>query len=141
MAGSWESRRRALRGATLDGSSVDLAIDGRDRLTWVNFWTTTCEPHRTEMPAMQALGERYGERLLILGVDWGEAIDSVADFVGRYAVRYPIVLDPTLDTFDAWNSTDGLPRHFFVNGDGVVVRQIIGPIDPDEMVTILEELL
>ena len=131
----------ALRGETLDGSAIDLAIDGRDRLTWVNFWATSCEPCRTEMPAMQALAERYGHRLLVVGVDWGEATDSVADFVTRYEVRYPIVLDPTLDTFYAWNPVDGLPRHFFVDGDGVVVRQVIGPLDPEGMVTILEELL
>lgn len=90
---------------------------------------------------MQALGERYADRLLIVGVDWGEATDSVADFVARYEVRYPIVLDPTLDTFYAWNPIDGLPRHFFVDGHGVVVRQVIGPLHPDAMVTILEELL
>lgn len=131
----------ALRGQTLDGSMIDLAVDGRDRLTWVNFWATSCEPCRTEMPAMQAIGERYADRLLILGVDWGEATDSVADFVARYEVRYPIVLDPTLDTFYAWNATDGLPRHFFVDADGMVVRQVIGPLDPDEMVAMLEELL
>jgi thiol-disulfide isomerase/thioredoxin len=131
----------ALRGDTLDGSSVDLAVDGRGQLTWVNFWATSCEPCRTEMPAMQALAERYAGRLLVLGVDWGEATESVADFVARYEVRYPIVLDPTLDTFYAWNQTDGLPRHFFVDGNGVVVRQVIGPLDPAAMVTILDELL
>lgn len=131
----------ALRGATLDGSMIDLAVDGRDRLTWVNFWATSCEPCRTEMPAMQALGERYPGRLLILGVNWGEATDSIADFVGRYEVDYPIVLDPTLDTYYAWNPTDGLPRHFFVDGDGIVVRQVIGPLAPSAMVEILDELL
>lgn len=131
----------ALRGETLDGSSIDLAADGRGRLTWVNFWATSCEPCRTEMPAMQALAKRYDDRLLILGVDWGEAADSVSDFVSRYEVRYPIVLDPMLDTFYAWNPTDGLPRHFFVDGNGTVVREIIGPLDPGDMVAILEELL
>lgn len=131
----------ALRGETLDGSAIDLANDGSGRLTWVNFWATSCEPCRTEMPAMQALAERYDEQLLVLGVNWGESRDSVADFVDRYAVRYPIVLDPTLATFYGWNATDGLPRHFFVDGEGTVVREFMGPLAPSAMVEILDELL
>ena len=77
----------------------------------------------------------------MLGVNWGESRDSVADFVDRYAVRYPIVLDPTLATFYGWNTTDGLPRHFFVDGEGTVVREVIGPLAPSAMVEILDELL
>jgi thiol-disulfide isomerase/thioredoxin len=130
-----------LIGATLDGNRIDLAAAGAGRLTWVNFWATSCEPCRAEMPAMQALAERYADELLVLGVNWGEDTDSVGDFVGRYEVRYPIVMDPTLDTFYAWNPSDGLPRHFFVDGEGTVVREVIGPVPPDEMLAIIEDLL
>ncbi|HLE59591.1 MAG TPA: TlpA disulfide reductase family protein [Candidatus Limnocylindria bacterium] len=115
--------------------------DGAGRLTWVNFWATNCEPCRTEMPAMQRLADAYGDRLLILGVDFGEARDTVTDFTERYAIRYPILLDPTLDTFFAWSAAAGLPRHYFVDGDGIVVREIIGPLEPARMVSLLADLL
>jgi thiol-disulfide isomerase/thioredoxin len=115
--------------------------DGAGRLTWVNFWATNCEPCRTEMPAMQRLANAYGDRLLILGVDWGESRASVEDFVSRYAIAYPVLLDPTLDNFYRWSSVDGLPRHYFVDGDGTVVREVIGPLDPTRMAAIVDELL
>jgi thiol-disulfide isomerase/thioredoxin len=115
--------------------------DGAGRLTWVNFWATNCEPCRTEMPAMQRLAEAYGARLLILGVDRGESRASVQDFVSRYEIAYPILLDPTLDNFYRWSSLDGLPRHYFVDGEGMVVREVIGPLAPARMAAILEELL
>jgi thiol-disulfide isomerase/thioredoxin len=124
----------------LYGRSWTLA-NGRGRITWVNFWATNCEPCRTEMPAMQRLSEVYGSRLLILGVDWGEERSAVADFARRYAIHYPILLDPTLDNFYRWASRGGLPRHYFVDGNGTVVREIIGPLDPTRMATILAELL
>jgi thiol-disulfide isomerase/thioredoxin len=130
----------SLSAVGLDGRTWSLA-DGRDRLTWVNFWATSCEPCRTEMPAMQALAETYGERLLVLGVDWGDSRTAVEDFVARYAIGYPILLDPELAAADAWGATAGLPRHFFVDGNGVVVREVIGELPPNRMVAILEDLI
>lgn len=90
---------------------------------------------------MQRLADAYGERLLVLGVNRGEAADGVRDFVARYGVSYPILLDPRLDNWYAWATGEGLPRHYFVDGDGVVVREIIGPLSPARMVALLEELI
>jgi thiol-disulfide isomerase/thioredoxin len=128
-------------------SADDLAgrhwtlADGATRVTWVNFWATNCEPCRTEMPAMQRLADAYGDRLLILGLDWGESRASVTDFVDRYEISYPILLDSSLDNFYRWSGRTGLPRHYFVDGSGTVVREIIGPLAPARMLEIVEELL
>ena len=130
----------ALEAVDLDGRRWSLD-SGEDRIVWVNFWATSCEPCRTEMPAMERLAEAYADELLILGVDWGEGRDSVVDFVERYGVTYPILLDPTLENYYRWATADGLPRHYFVGADGVVLREVIGPLDPSQMVAIVEELL
>ncbi|MGZ8481895.1 MAG: TlpA family protein disulfide reductase [Candidatus Limnocylindria bacterium] len=130
----------ALEAMDLDGRAWSLATDDAP-ITWVNFWATSCEPCRTEMPAMQRLAEAHEGELLVLGVDWGEGSDAVRDFVHRYGITYPILLDPTLDNYYRWASTDGLPRHYFVGSDGIVLREIIGPLDPAQMVAIVDELL
>jgi len=124
----------------LDGRTWSVA-DADGRLVWVNFWATSCEPCRTEMPAMQRIAEEYANDLLVLGVDWGEGRDAVTDFVDRYGVTYPILLDPTLDTYYRWAGTDGLPRHYFIGTEGTVLREVIGPLDPARMVAIIDELL
>jgi len=129
-----------LRAEALDGRTWSVA-DADGRLVWVNFWATSCEPCRTEMPAMQRLAEAYPGELLILGIDWGEGRDAVTDFVDRYGVEYPILLDPTLETYYRWAGTDGLPRHYFIGAEGTVLREVVGPLDPSRMVAILEELL
>ena len=124
----------------LDGRAWSLT-DADGRLVWVNFWATSCDPCRTEMPAMQRLAEEYADELLILGVDWGEERGGVEDFVARYGVDYPILLDPGLDTYYRWAGTDGLPRHYFIGAEGTVLREIVGPLDPARMVAIVEDLL
>ena len=124
----------------LDGRTWSVA-DADGRLVWVNFWATSCEPCRTEMPAMERLATAYADDLLILGVDWGEGRDAVTDFVERYAVTYPILLDPSLEIYYRWAGTDGLPRHYFIGPEGTVLREVVGPLDPARMVAILDELL
>lgn len=130
----------ALVAQGLDGRTHSLA-DADGRLVWVNFWATSCEPCRTEMPAMQRIAEAYADDVLILGVDWGEERGSVVDFVERYGVEYPILLDPGLEAYYRWASSDGLPRHYFIGQAGTVLREVIGPLEPARMLAILEELL
>jgi thiol-disulfide isomerase/thioredoxin len=130
----------ALEAMDLEGRAWSLATADAP-ITWVNFWATSCEPCRTEMPAMQRLAQAHERELLVLGVDWGEGSDAVRDFVDRYGITYPILLDPSLENYYRWASTDGLPRHYFIGADGTVLREIIGPLDPAQMVAILDELL
>lgn len=130
----------SLTAVDLDGRTWSIE-DGRGRLTWINYWATWCPPCRTEMPAMQRFSEQYGDRLLILGVNWAEERSTVEDFVARYAITYPILLDPTLDNFYRWSPQFGLPRHYFVDERGVVVREILGELPPAEMARLLDELL
>jgi thiol-disulfide isomerase/thioredoxin len=115
--------------------------DADGRMVWVNFWATWCPPCRTEMPAMQALAEAHPDELLILGVDWGEERAVVADFAARYAIDYPILLDPSLENFYRWAGDAGLPRHYFIDRNGVVVREVLGPLVPALMIEIVDELL
>jgi hypothetical protein len=77
----------------------------------------------------------------VLGVNWGEERTSVQQFASRYAIRYPILLDPTLVNFYRYTQAAGLPRHYFVDGRGIVVREVIGELDPARMVGILSDLL
>jgi thiol-disulfide isomerase/thioredoxin len=126
--------------AALDGRAWSLA-DADAPLVWVNFWAVSCEPCRTEMPAMQRIAEAYEGRVEIVGVNWGEGADVVAGFVERYAIGYPILLDPGLTAYYRWAGVDGLPRHYFIGPEGTVLREIIGPLDPARMVGIVEELL
>jgi cytochrome c biogenesis protein CcmG, thiol:disulfide interchange protein DsbE len=124
----------------VDGATWSTA-DFEGRLVWVNFWATSCEPCRTEMPAMERLAAAYPEELLVLGVNWGEGREAVIDFVDRYGITYPILMDPGLRAYYEWAATDGLPRHAFIGPEGTIVREVVGPLEPARMVEIVEELL
>lgn len=126
---------------SLDGSAIDLQTM-RGRVVWLNFWTTTCVPCRTEMPAMQRLVEQYAdEGLIIVGIDVGEGADSVGAFVDELGVRYPIVLDFDSAIFNRYSPLFGVPRHYFVDRGGTIAAARIGELRPAEMEPLITELL
>lgn len=126
---------------TLDGQVIDLdALRGQ--VVWLNFWTTTCVPCRTEMPAMQRLADRYrDEGLTVVGIDVGEGRESVRAFVDGLGVRYPIVLDLDSTIFSRYSPLFGVPRHYFVGRDGSITAIRIGELRPEEMEPLVLELL
>ena len=125
----------------LEGAPVDL--EGmRGRVVWLNFWTTSCVPCRTEMPAMQRLAAEYADDgLTVVGIDVGEGADSVREFVDELGVSYPIVLDFDSAIFNRYSPVFGVPRHYFVGRDGTIVAARIGELRPDEMEPLVVELL
>lgn len=126
---------------TLNGETIDLE-ELRGQVVWVNFWTTSCIPCRTEMPAMQEMADRYADRgLTIVGVDVGEGTDSVREFVDELRVTYPIVMDFDSTIFSRYSPLFGVPRHYFVGRDGKVVAARIGELRPEEMAPLVDELL
>lgn len=126
---------------TLDGETIELA-NLRGQVVWLNFWTTSCVPCRTEMPAMEELAQRYAaDGLSVIGIDVGEGADSVRSFVDEVGVTYPIVLDFDSVIFNRYSPLFGVPRHYFVGRDGTIVAARIGELRPDEMEPLVRELL
>lgn len=127
--------------STLNGETIDLA-QMRGQVVWVNFWTTSCIPCRTEMPAVQELAERYADQgLAVVGVDVGEGTNSVREFVDEVGVTYPIVMDFDSTIFSRYSPLFGVPRHYFVGRDGKIVAARIGELRPEEMAPLVDELL
>lgn len=123
------------------GAPVDLE-DMRGRVVWLNFWTTSCVPCRTEMPAMQRLADRYaGEGLSVVGINVGEGAASVRAFVDDLGVRYPIVLDLESTILNRYSPLFGVPRHYFVGRDGTIVAARVGELQPAEMEPLVLSLL
>lgn len=125
----------------LEGAPVDLE-SLRGQVVWLNFWTTSCVPCRTEMPAMQRLADEYADDgLTVVGIDVGEGADSVREFIDEFGVRYPIVLDFDSTIFNRYSPLFGVPRHYFVGRDGTIVAARIGELRPDEMEPLVRQLL
>jgi thiol-disulfide isomerase/thioredoxin len=111
----------------LDGRRWTLASQ-RGRVVLVNFWATWCEPCRAEMPSLQALAERMGDKLAVVGVNYQEGEPRVRGFVERMSLRFPIVLDRDGEAAKAWTRRI-FPTTVLVDPRGRAHTVVVGEID------------
>ncbi len=103
----------------LTGNPVQLA-DTRGKVVLLNAWATWCPPCLAEMPDLQQYYElHHNEPFILLGVNIGERVEVVEDFVGRSGLSFPIWLDPGEETLRALK-TISLPTSIVIDPEGVV---------------------
>ena len=105
---------------TLNGGHLSLAsLKGRPVV--LNFWASWCVPCREEAPQLRDLSEKQSQGgLAVVGVVFSDKnLGAVKSFVQEYALAYPSLLDPRLDTSIAYG-VSGVPETFFIDKAGVV---------------------
>jgi thiol-disulfide isomerase/thioredoxin len=119
--------RPALRVATLDGKTFDLA-DQRGKWTIVNFWATWCAPCLKEMPELSAL-DAMREHIVVVGLAYEDNTpEAMQAFMQEHPVVYPIALVDVYDPPSDFETPRGLPMTYLIGPDGAVAKRYMGPV-------------
>lgn len=87
----------------------------------LNLWASWCGPCRRELPHVQRLHERAGDRVRVLGVDYQDNDPKAAlQLAAAAGVTYPLLSDPT-GQVRAPLGVVALPQTIFVDARGSVV--------------------
>jgi peroxiredoxin len=111
----------------LAGQTVRLS-DLLGKPVLLNFWATWCPPCRAELPALQAAHERYGDAVVILGVDVSETAAQVLQFAPQYGLTYPILLDQDGAVSGSLYGVRGVPTSLVIGADGILSARHVGPL-------------
>ena len=112
----------------VDGQEYNLA-SLRGRTVIVNFWATWCGPCVAEMPSLQTLAARLGERkAIVLGVNYHESAQKIRDFQTRYRLNFPLLRDAWQEASGAWK-VSVLPTTFIVDASGILRYRVVGEVD------------
>ena len=125
----------------LDGE-VRLA-DYRGKLVLLNFWATWCPPCVAEVPSLNNLYERFrDDGLVVLAVSVDTEEDVYRQFLDRFGVTFPTVLDPERIVSSRYGTLK-YPESYLINREGAVVQKYVGAEDwgSTEIVNYLRSLL
>jgi thiol-disulfide isomerase/thioredoxin len=118
----------ALKLADANGRELRLE-DLRGKTVVVNFWATWCEPCREEMPSLDRLRAKLGEKSLeVVAVNVGEAPERVARFTRDVPVSFPIVYDRDSTMAKRWK-VRGYPTSYVIGPDGRIRYYFVGELD------------
>jgi len=111
----------------MDGE-VHALEDYRGKVVLVNFWATWCPPCRKEMPALEALYKKLGDKdFVVLAINQWEDPDHVFAYTGELNVfpTFPILFDPDSAVSQLYH-VKGLPTSFLVDPQGRLVYRAVG---------------
>ena len=126
-----------------DGKTLSLR-DFAGKLVLVNLWATWCAPCRHEMPSLERLQTRLGDKITILAIseDRGGS-KAVAPFIAKLGLKaVKTYLDPESAVGRAFK-VDGLPTSFLIDRQGRVLGRVEGEAEWDspKMLAIIDPLL
>lgn len=104
----------------------------------INFWYSTCEPCRREMPVLAYAHEKYGSKISFLGLNMNDSASVAKEFAEKYNVKYEIAFDPS-GSFISGLGIATAPTTLFVSKDGVVLDQVAGELTTEKLDALIAE--
>jgi peroxiredoxin len=112
---------------TAVGESYTLS-DFRGQPVVLNFWASWCGPCRVEMPFFERTQLKYNGQAAVIGVNQGEAAETLQEFGVRQNISYPLLVDDD-NTVNLSYNVVSLPTTIFIDADGVVEEVIVGIVN------------
>lgn len=117
-----------------DGKPVTIAEFKGKKVVLLDIWTYSCINCQRTIPYLVAWDEKYRDAgLEIIGLHTPEfafekLIKNVENAVGKFGIKYPVVLDNDYATWNAFGN-QYWPRKYLISVDGNIVYDHIGEGD------------
>ncbi|MEK4627415.1 TlpA disulfide reductase family protein [Solibacillus sp. FSL R7-0682] len=125
---------------TLDGKIVELK-DTRGKITILNFWASWCSPCQMEAPHLQTFYENNKDMVEILAVNITskDVRKDVEKFANEHQITFPVLLDETGDVSTMYGAFT-IPTTIFLNEEGVIVQEFVGPMEEAFLTEVVESI-
>ena len=128
--------------------NIHTLADYKGKVIFLNFWGTWCPPCRMEMPAIQALYEKYGEDdpdVAVLGVTFPgtgreRSKEEIADFLSENGYTYPTLMDTSAGLMYQYGIT-AYPTTFMIDRGGNIYGYVSGALSEEMMESIIQQTL
>ena len=124
---------------TLKGK-IFKSSDLKNKAVILNFWATWCVPCIHEMPELnKAYTSFKNDDVEIIAINFAETRSEVDEFVNKYHLEFPILLDKYGDVSQDYRVRN-LPVTYFISPDGIIMDLVLGGITQKLIETKLKQL-
>ena len=105
----------------------------------INFWFSTCEPCRREMPVLATAHLKYGDSIRFIGLNMNDSASVARTFAKKYGVVYEMFTEPSGALVAALGIATA-PFTIFVTSEGRIVNQHAGELTESTLDAIISEV-
>jgi cytochrome c biogenesis protein CcmG/thiol:disulfide interchange protein DsbE len=118
----------------------EALLTSLDKPAVVNVWASWCIPCRAEAPLLNAAYEKYGDRVVFIGVDVQDTQAGAREFLDEFGLPFVHYFDPKRDIANKLGGF-GVPNTFFFAPGGVLINSHLGILDERTLALNIDELL
>jgi len=111
----------------------------------LNMWAGLCPACRTEIPTLQEVYNRHGDRLLVIGVDIGPIVglgseEDARALLDELEITFPVGTTPDTTVMRDYKVV-GMPTTYTIKPNGEIIEQWTGVLTEDQLNGRIEALL
>lgn len=113
---------------TLEDDRVQKLGDLKGKVVLLDFWATYCGPCRDAIPHLNKLQEKYGDEIVVVGLNVGGPEDraEIPRFTKDTKIDYPIAFPEDALTRFIFSARSDIPQTAIYDRNGVMVEKIVG---------------
>lgn len=97
----------------------------RGKVVLVDFWASWCEPCRHSFPWLNEMQTKYGDRLVVIGVNVDRQRVDANRFLAEVPAKFQVVYDPAGELASKYEVM-GMPSSYVFDASGALVDKHIG---------------
>lgn len=111
----------------------------RGRPVVLNFFGSWCPPCVRELPALEAMSERYRGRVQFVGVTFNDSREAARGLLDRARVTYPAAFDAKSDLAYDYG-IQGMPTTLFIGPEGNLLEGKKGEFSEPQLQAVIDRL-
>lgn len=115
----------ALHAASASAADTLDIAQHRGKVVLVDFWASWCEPCRHSFPWLNEMQEKYGDRLVIIGVNVDRERADANKFLAQVPAHFQLIYDPAGELASKYELL-GMPSSYVFDTSGKLVDTHIG---------------
>ncbi len=124
---------------TLSGEKLKLPGEA---LTWVNFWSVSCQPCMKEMPYLDKLHAEYQGRANIVGISVAyDPPDMILSMRDQLNLKLPLALDLDGVAARQFPKNNVVPSHYLLDQKGNILLTLRGALSEEKIREALNQYL
>ncbi len=128
---SFNARAEKIKDFTLpqyvENKKIHLQEEVKKKKVLLNFWASWCMSCAQEIPKLEALKAKYGEKVTFVAINAGEKANLIERFLKKYKFSYLVVKDEDR-LYSKSVGVDSLPVTIVVDEEmNIIYRDIVPP--------------